>query len=69
MTNDNEYMVSVQWGKGFHYFVTPKCLQYIHAYADLHLHVQRLKDQRSRNKRGAKPIVRVWKLEEEEQLE
>lgn len=57
----NNYMVSVQWGEGLHYihkfFYTHEA-----AVAEQITRQAQLNLVRKRNKKGAKPYVRIWLL-------
>ncbi len=63
------YLVSIRWGKGFHYFVTPEPVKQVEALGIARSHVKRLNRLRAQNKRGAKPIVYVLRITRHEELD
>lgn len=57
MAAREQCLVSVQWGSGFHYFITPKPVAYEEATAIAEGHARNLK--RHLATRGALPTMRV----------
>lgn len=57
------FYVSIQWGKGPHYFVTSKPVEIHEACAIADGHIRNLKNRKK--KRGAIPTVRILKINTE----
>ena len=56
------YLVSVQWSKGHHYFITRRPVPREKALEVMKYHRHRLQEQRAKNRRGARPIMRLLNL-------
>lgn len=57
------YHVTVQWGKGFHYFITPEPVPYSKARTLKQDYLRSLSRRyRSTGRRGAKPYIELLEL-------
>jgi len=60
------FLVSIQWGKGYHYFVTPFPISKDRAEEVAKYHVDMLQCRGCR--RGARPVVRVLDITSERHI-